>query len=54
VAYLLVLVWAFSGISARWTTLPVIYAAGLVSTGLVVIFLVASRIRLSRMATASL
>jgi hypothetical protein len=54
VAYLLVLVWAFSGISARWINMPVIYASGLVSAGLVIIFLVASRIRSTRRATASL
>jgi hypothetical protein len=50
VAYILVLVWAFSGISARWVNLPVIYAAGLVSSALVILMLVASRIRVARLA----
>jgi hypothetical protein len=48
VAYLLVLVWAFSGISVRWLNLPVLNTAGFVAAALVLVFLLTSRLRLSR------
>jgi benzodiazapine receptor len=45
VAYLLVLVWAFAGISVRWIEMPVLNVAGFVAAGLVLALLVASRLR---------
>ncbi len=42
--YLLVLVWAFTGISVRWLSLPVLNTAGFVAAALVVVMLVASRL----------
>ena len=53
VAYILVLVWAFSGISARWVNIPVLVAAGLVSSALVILMLAASRIWVGRMEAAN-
>jgi hypothetical protein len=44
IAYLLVLVWAFAGISVRWTDLPPLNFAGYVAAGFVLALLVASRI----------
>jgi hypothetical protein len=44
VAYLLVLVWAFAGISVRWIDQPVLGADGFIAAGLVLAELVASRI----------
>lgn len=45
VAYLLVLVWAFAGISVRWLDLPVLNVAGFAAAGLVLVLLIASRVR---------
>ncbi len=42
--YLLVLAWAFAGISVRWLSLPVLNAAGFVAAALVLALLVASRV----------
>ncbi len=42
--YLLVLAWAFAGISVRWMSLPVLNAAGFVAAALVVVLLVVSRL----------
>ncbi len=54
-AYLLVLVWAFAGISVRWLNLPVLNVAGFAAAGLVLVLLAASRLlRLqARLAPAS-
>lgn len=43
IAYLLVLVWAFIGISVRWPDLPVVNAAGYTAAALVLALLAASR-----------
>ena len=43
-AYLLVLVWAFSGISVRWLSLPVLNVAGFAAAGAVLVILAASRL----------
>lgn len=43
-AYLLVLVWAFAGISVRWIDLPVLNVAGFAAAALVLALLVASRL----------
>ena len=54
--YLLVLVWAFSGISMRFLNMPVLNVAGFAAAALVLIILVASRLpgqRLSRLQTVS-
>lgn len=48
IAYLLVLVWAFAGISVRWASLPVLNIAGYAAAGLVLALLVASRVRRGR------
>jgi hypothetical protein len=45
IAYILVLVWAFVGISVRWLGLPVLNFAGFVAATLVLALLVASRLR---------
>lgn len=45
IAYLLVLVWAFAGISVRWSGLPVLNTAGFWAAAAVLILLIASRIR---------
>jgi hypothetical protein len=45
IAYILVLVWAFVGISVRWLGLPVLNFAGFVAAALVLALLVASRLR---------
>ncbi len=42
--YLLVLVWAFTGISMRFLSLPVLNVAGFAAAGLVLIILLASRL----------
>ncbi len=42
--YLLVLSWAFAGISVRWLGLPVLNVAGFAAAGLVLVLLVASRL----------
>jgi benzodiazapine receptor len=52
IAYLLVLVWAFAGISVRWLNLPVLNTAGFITAGIVLVLLVASRLRRSRSASA--
>jgi hypothetical protein len=44
IAYSLVLVWAFIGISMRWLNLPVLNSAGFVAAAFVFILLVASRL----------
>jgi hypothetical protein len=44
IAYLLVLVWAFSGISVRWLALPTLNFAGFAAAGLVLALLVISRV----------
>ncbi len=53
--YLLVLAWAFAGISVRWLGLPVLNAAGFAAAGLVLALLVASRIarQVARLAPVS-
>jgi translocator protein len=43
-AYLLVLVWAFAGISVRFINLPVMNVAGFAAAGLVLVILIASRL----------
>ncbi len=43
-AYLLVLTWAFTGISVRWLNLPVLNVAGFMAAGLVLGLLAASRL----------
>ncbi len=43
VAYLLVLAWAFAGISVRWMDLPVLNVAGFVAAGMVLVWLALSR-----------
>ena len=43
IAYNLVLVWAFIGISVRWLDLAPINAAGFIAAGLVLVLLIASR-----------
>jgi len=47
IAYLLVLVWAFAGISVKWVDLAVLNYAGYVAAALVLVLLVASRLRTS-------
>ncbi len=44
IGYLLVLAWAFAGISVRWQTLPVLNLAGYIAAGLVLALLVVSRL----------
>jgi hypothetical protein len=44
VVYLLVLAWAFAGISARWVDLPVLNMAGYLAAALVLALLAASRL----------
>ena len=43
-AYLLVLVWAFAGISMRFLEMPVLNAAGFTAAALVLVILIASRL----------
>ncbi len=43
-AYLLVLTWAFTGISVRWLNLPVLNVAGFMAAGLVLGLVVVSRL----------
>lgn len=45
IAYLLVLVWAFAGISVRWADLAVLNVAGYIAAILVLVLLIASRLR---------
>jgi len=45
IAYLLVLVWAFAGISVRWADLAVLNVAGYAAAALVLVLLIASRLR---------
>ncbi|GAP16184.1 hypothetical protein LSAC_00031 [Levilinea saccharolytica] len=45
IGYLLVLVWAFAGISVRWAALPPLNLAGYAAAGLVLALLAASRVR---------
>ncbi|MHC1781739.1 MAG: tryptophan-rich sensory protein [Anaerolineaceae bacterium] len=45
IAYSLVLVWAFTGISVRWMAMPVLNSAGYCAAALVLIFLVVSRMK---------
>jgi len=52
-AYLLVLVWAFAGISVRWTDLPILNLAGYGAAALVLALLVASRLNPIRLSHAS-
>ncbi len=52
IAYLLVLVWAFAGISVRWLADPILGIAGFAAAGLVLILLVASRALPRRALTA--
>ena len=47
-SYLLVLAWAFTGISVRWLDLPVLNAAGFAAAALVLALLAASRIGVLR------
>jgi hypothetical protein len=44
IAYSLVLIWAFIGISMRWLNLPVLNSAGFVAAAFVLVLLVVSRI----------
>jgi hypothetical protein len=44
IAYNLVLIWAFIGISIRWTNEPTLNAAGFIAAGAVLLFLALSRI----------
>jgi hypothetical protein len=44
IAYLLVLAWAFAGISARWADLPPLNLAGYIAAALVLALLAASRL----------
>ena len=44
IGYIAVLVWAFAGISVRWLDMPVLNIAGFVAAGLVLLFLVVSRL----------
>jgi hypothetical protein len=44
IPYLLVLVWAFVGISVRWANMDVLSVAGYIAAGLVVLALVAGRL----------
>jgi hypothetical protein len=44
IAYLLVLVWAFAGISVRWLAMPVLNSAGFAAAGMVLLLLVISRL----------
>lgn len=44
IGYLLVLVWAFAGISVRWLSDPVLSVAGFTAAGLVLAFLIVSRL----------
>jgi len=44
IAYLLVLVWAFAGISVRWLDTPVLNSAGFIAAGIVMLLLIASRL----------
>jgi benzodiazapine receptor len=45
VAINLVLIWAFAGISVRWLELPVLNVAGFAAAGLVLVLLIASKIK---------
>jgi benzodiazapine receptor len=54
IAYMLVLVWAFAGISMRWLNLPVLGAAGFVAAGLVLLEMAVSRVRLPHPAPISM
>ena len=54
IAYLLVLVWAFAGISVRWINLPVLNTAGFLTAGIVLVLLVASQLRLQKSRTSKL
>lgn len=44
IAYLLVLVWAFTGISVRWLEMPVLNSAGFIAAGAVLLLLIVSRL----------
>jgi hypothetical protein len=44
IAYLLVLVWAFAGISVRWLSMPVLDAAGFAAAGLLLLMAIISRL----------
>jgi hypothetical protein len=44
IAYLLVLVWAFAGISEKWPDMPTLNYAGFVAAALVLVLLVVSRL----------
>jgi hypothetical protein len=46
IAYILVLVWAFAGISVRWLDVSPLNIAGFAAAGLALVFLVASRLNL--------
>ncbi len=48
IAYLLVLVWAFAGISVRWMDMAVLNTAGFAAAGLVLLLLVAARLKPQR------
>jgi hypothetical protein len=48
IAYLLVLTWAFAGISVRWLDASVLNVAGFTAAALVLVLLVASRLRPAR------
>lgn len=49
IAYELVLIWAFAGISVRWMSLSPLNMAGFIAAALVLALLVASRIRPARL-----
>jgi len=48
IAYLLVLIWAFSGISVRWQAEPVLNVAGFAAAAVVLFLLVLSRVGVGR------
>ncbi len=53
-AYLLVLVWAFAGISVRWLELPLLNVAGFAAAGLVLLMALVSALRRTQPLTATL
>lgn len=49
IAYLLVLAWAFAGISVRWLSIPTLDVAGFAAAGAVLVMLFLSRISIPRL-----
>ena len=52
-SFLLVLVWAFAGISVRYLELPVLNLAGFIAAGLVLALGIAAKLRLARAASVN-